>query len=118
MNDTIEYKGYFAIVDFSSEDDVLYGKITGTDDLVSFEGTSVAELKAAFHKAAEDYLDMCKELNKDPDKTYKGSFNVRIPFELHRKAAIVAARKKVTPNDFVNTAIDALVKKSDHELVQ
>jgi len=94
MNDTVEYKGYFAIVHFRSEDDVLYGKITGIDDLVSFEGTSVPELKAAFHEAAKDYLDMCKELNKDRVKTYKGSFNVRIPSELHRKAAIVAAIKK------------------------
>ncbi len=94
MNDTIEYKGYSAIVHFRSEDDVFYGKKTCINDLVSFEGTSVAELKAAFHEAAEDYLDMCKELNKDHDKTYKGSFNVRIPSEIHRKAAIVAARKK------------------------
>lgn len=117
MNDILEYKGYFAIVHFSAEDDVFYGKIAGINDLVSFEGTSVPELKAAFYEAVEDYLDMCKELNKEPDKTYKGNFNVRIPSDLHRKAAIVAAAKNVTLNDFVKTAIDALVKKSDNELV-
>lgn len=48
---------------------------------------------------------------------YKGSFNVRIPSELHRKAAIAAAAKNVTLNDFVKTAIDALVKNNDRDLV-
>lgn len=117
MNDILEYKGYFAVVHFSAEDDVFYGKIIGINDLVSFEGTSVPELKAAFYEAVEDYLAMCKEMNKDPDKMYKGSFNVRIPSELHRKAAIAAAAKNVTLNDFVKTAIDALVKNSDRDLV-
>ncbi len=81
MNDILEYKGYFASVHFSAEDDIFYGKIIGINDLVSFEGTSVPELKATFYEAAEDYLEMCKEMNKDPDKMYKGSFNVRIPLQ-------------------------------------
>jgi len=117
MNDILEYKGYYGNVHFSAEDEIFYGKIIGINDLVSFEGDCVSELKSAFHEAVEDYLDLCKELNKEPDKMYKGTFNIRIPSELHRQASIVAAIKNVTLNDLVKTAIDNLVKDSGGELV-
>lgn len=105
MNDILQYQDYFAEVHFSSEDDVLYGKIIGINDLVSFEAVSVKELKKAFQEAVQDYLQTCKSLNKSPDKTYKGSFNVRIPTELHREAAMFAAVKNMSLNDFVRYAI-------------
>lgn len=117
MNDILEYKGYFANVHFSAEDEIFYGKIIGINDLVSFEGNSVLELKSAFQEAVEDYLDTCKQLNKEPERMYKGTFNIRIPSELHRKASIVAAIKNITLNDLVKTAIDDLVKNSHRQLV-
>ena len=111
MNDILEYKNYYAEVHFSSEDEVFYGKIIGINDLVSFEGTTVNELKEAFQEAVDDYLITCQELGKDPEKTYKGSFNVRIPSELHRQAARYAILKKMTLNDFVRHAIDTVLSK-------
>ena len=112
MNDILEYKGYYATVHFNAEDEVFHGKIIGINDHVSFEGTTVTDLKAAFHEAVDDYLETCKELGKEPEKTYKGSFNVRIPSELHREAARVAAMKNMSLNDFVRCAIDYLVHKA------
>jgi predicted HicB family RNase H-like nuclease len=106
MNDILQYKGYYADIHFSADDDVFFGKMIGINDLVTFEADSVKALKKAFSEAVEDYLKTCAALKKSPDKTYKGSFNIRIPTELHRKAAMVAALKKVTLNDFVRYAID------------
>lgn len=115
MNDILKYKDYLAVVHFSSEDEVFYGKIMGINDLVSFEGSSVRELKKSFHEAVDDYVETCKSLKKVPEKTYKGSFNVRIPTELHREAASYAAIIKMSLNDFVRYAIDfALSKKDEH----
>ena len=105
MNELLEYKGYYASVDFSVEDDVFHGKLIAINDLVTFEGETVKELKSAFHEAVDDYLETCKEINKSPDKTYKGSFNVRIPSELHRQAALYASMQKLSLNDFVRKAI-------------
>jgi len=105
MNDILEYKGYYASLHFSSEDEVFYGKLLGIDDLVNFEGASVKELKKAFHEAVEDYLETCKELGKEPNKTYKGTFNVRITTNLHKEAAVLAASRNISLNDFVKTAI-------------
>ena len=109
MNDILEYKTYYATIQFSAEDEVFYGKVIGINDLVSFEGTTVAKLKAAFQEAVNDYLDTCKELNKLPEKTYKGSFNVRIPSELHRKAARYATLTNMSLNDLVRSAIDYIM---------
>jgi predicted HicB family RNase H-like nuclease len=114
MNDILEYKGYYGTVQFSSEDEVFYGKLFGIDDLVTFEGGSVRELKKAFHDAVDDYLETCAEVGKDPDKTYKGTFNVRISTDLHKAAAVYAAVNNISLNDFVKTAIHyALSHKGD-----
>lgn len=114
MDDILEYKGYYATVRYSAEDEVFYGKLLAIDDLVSFEGTSVKELKKSFHEAVDDYLETCKELGKEPDKTYKGTFNVRISIDLHKQAAIFAASKNISLNDFVKKAIRyALSNKED-----
>src|SRR5580692_11131536 len=114
MNDILEYKGYYASLHFSSEDEVFYGKLLGIDDLVNFEGASVKELKKAFHEAVNDYLETCKELGKEPNKTYKGTFNIRITTDLHKEAAVFAASRNISLNDFVKTAIHyALQNKED-----
>ena len=112
MNEILEHKGYYASIHFNADDEVFHGKIIGINDLVSFEGTTVKELKAGFKEAVEDYLETCAELGKEPEKTYKGSFNVRIPSELHREAARHAALKNMSLNDFVRLAIDYLVHKA------
>lgn len=109
MSEILEYKGYYANVNFSAEDEVFFGKLIGINDLVSFEGDSVKELKGAFQEAVEDYIETCKEIGKAPDKTYKGSFNIRIPSELHRQAALCASLKNISLNDFVRQAIDASI---------
>jgi predicted HicB family RNase H-like nuclease len=114
MNDILEYKGYYASLHFSSEDEVFYGKLLGIDDLVNFEGASVKELKKAFQEGVDDYLETCKELGKEPNKTYKGTFNVRITTDLHKEAANFAAIHNISLNDFVKTAISyALLHRED-----
>ena len=114
MSDVLQYKDYLASVQFSAEDEVFYGKILGINDLVSFEGASVRELKKAFHEAVEDYIDTCRQAGKEPNKTYKGTFNVRIPTDLHKAAAVFAATNNVSLNDFVKSAIHyALLHQRD-----
>jgi predicted HicB family RNase H-like nuclease len=105
-------KSIIASVQFSAEDEVFFGQVLGINDLVSFEGTTVKELKKAFNEAVDEYLETCKELNKEPEKMYKGSFNIRIPSELHRKAALISAGKNMSLNDFVRYAIDLAVAKT------
>ncbi|MFM2439504.1 MAG: hypothetical protein RLZ16_501, partial [Bacteroidota bacterium] len=51
MNNTLTYKGFFATVEFSDEDNLLFGKIEGINDLIMFEGSSVTEFKKMFKEA-------------------------------------------------------------------
>ncbi len=105
MVNSLNYQDYTATITYSADDEVFFGKVIGLNDLVLFEGTSVAELKQAFAEAIEDYLETCKNLGKSPDKAYKGSFNVRVPVSLHKQAVLVASQHHVTLNDFVKTAL-------------
>lgn len=105
MNNTIEYKGYVGSVEFSEEDALFYGKVLGIRALISYEGTNAAELVADFHGAVDDYLELCAQSGTEPEKAYKGSFNVRISPELHKQAVIAAMSQNMSLNSFVETSI-------------
>ena len=113
MNNILQHKSYYASVHFSTDDEVFYGKILGINDLVSFEGSSVKELKKAFKDAVEDYLGTCLAIGKVPEKTYKGTFNVRVPVTLHKEASLFAAVHNITLNEFVKTALTFSLKRPE-----
>ena len=106
MKNLIEYKGYVGSIEFSQEDELFYGKVQGIRALISYEGTNAAELIEDFHTAVDDYLAICKEEGKEPEKAYKGSFNVRVSPELHKKIAIYAMEHDITLNSFVEQSVE------------
>ena len=105
MKNVLEHKGYTGTVEFNAEDEVFFGKLNGIRDVVSFEADSVFKLKKAFKDAVEDYIETCSKLGKDPDKEFKGSFNVRIKPRLHRLAVIKSTAMKISLNQFVEQVI-------------
>jgi predicted HicB family RNase H-like nuclease len=116
MENHLKYLDYVASVEFSAEDEVFYGKVLGIADLISFEGQSVRELKKAFKEAVDDYLEYCRRKKKNPAKTYKGSFNIRLSAELHRLAAIRASSRHLSLNEYVNHAISYAVTHENEVL--
>ena len=106
MNNTIEYKGYIGSVEFSAADQVFYGKVQGIRSLISYEGSTAAELIEDFHGAVDDYLALCREEGTEPEVAYKGSFNIRIGSERHKRAAIYAMAHQQTLNAFIAEAVD------------
>ncbi|MEN6314832.1 MAG: type II toxin-antitoxin system HicB family antitoxin [Clostridiaceae bacterium] len=105
MKDVILYKNFMGSVHYSADDEIFYGKIEGINDSISYEGSSVEELKLAFHEAVEDYLELCKVNDKQPQKAYKGSFNIRISPELHCIAVQKATIQGISLNQFIENAI-------------
>lgn len=110
MNDILHYKGFIGSVHFSAEDECFFGKIEGIDDLVTFEGQNVKEIKKAFQGAVEDYRELCKLTGKPMTKSYKGNFNVRITPELHKKAVRKSLLLGISLNQLVQKAIEEEVK--------
>lgn len=111
MNNIFNYKGYCTKVEFDSEDCILYGKIEGINDFVDFYCESASEIKLEFEKAVDDYLEFCKENGKTPEKPFKGSFNVRVPQEIHREAFIKANFQNKKLNQFVAEAIEEKIAR-------
>lgn len=105
MSSVLEYKGYVGSIEFSEKDCVFYGKVQGIRSLISYEGESAKELVADFHTAVDDYLSLCEERGSEPERAYKGTFNIRISPELHKSAAIYAYEHKTSLNSVVEEAI-------------
>lgn len=110
MNNVLHYKDYYGTVEYSEKDGILFGKVIGINSLISYEGKSIAELKNDFEGAVDDYLEMCREQGMKPEKTYKGSFNVRLTPELHRELARYAAIRGETLNSAVEEAVKMYIK--------
>ena len=106
MNNTIQYKGYIGSIEFSEEDRLFYGKVMGIRSLISYEGESAAELLDDFHNAVDDYLEMCAAEAKKPEIAYKGSFNIRISPELHRRLAIYATAHNISLNRYIEDTLE------------
>ena len=109
VNNTMEYKGYVGSVEFSEEDGLFYGKVMGIRALISYEGSTAAELVNDFHGAVDDYLALCEEKHTEPERAYKGSFNVRISPELHKQAVIFAMAHNMSLNSLVENSIEQAV---------
>jgi len=105
MKNILNYKGFFGSVEFSDEDDVFHGRIIGINDRITYEGDSVKSLRKDFNAAVDDYLNVCSRLGKEPEKSYKGSFNVRIEPVLHRQLVVYSFSHGKTLNAVVEEAI-------------
>jgi predicted HicB family RNase H-like nuclease len=101
----LEYKGYTGSIEYSKDDDLLYGKVLGIKGLISFEGKTGHELEDDFKEAIDTYLADCKSDGIAPEKPFKGSFNVRISPVLHQKAALLAMEEKMSLNNLVAESI-------------
>lgn len=113
MNSMLEYKGYHASIEYDAEDNIFVGEVFGIADSLNFHGTSIDELHEMFEQSVENYLELCNKIGKNPDKEFKGSFNVRIPSEMHKKAALAAAKQKITLNQYVVNAISQSLEEKN-----
>jgi len=87
---TMTYQGYAARIEYSDEDGCFVGRIAGIRDVIGFHAESVDELRRAFHEAVDDYLATCAKLGRPPQKPYSGKLMLRIPPEVHARAAMLA----------------------------
>ncbi|MDW5314418.1 type II toxin-antitoxin system HicB family antitoxin [Rhizobium sp. PL01] len=86
----MSYKGYAARIDYDAEDEIFFGRIAGITDGIGFHADTVADLKAAFHDAVDDYIETCAKIGKDPQKSYSGKMMFRVDPDVHARAAKAA----------------------------
>lgn len=109
---TMEYKGYTALIEYSSEDSCLVGHVIGINDIIGFHGDSIAEVTNNFHDVLDCYLKACEERGKTPEQSKSGKLSLRLPVELH---SYVSAQSEMTGESINNIIIDAVRSFRDRE---
>jgi len=101
----LNYKGYTGNVVFDSEAGIFHGEVIGTRDVITFQGTSVDEIKEEFKESIEDYIDFCKSRGEEPEKPYSGKFVLRLSPEEHRIIATAASLAGKSINKWITSNI-------------
>ena len=105
MNNLLEYGGYHARIELDSEEMIFVGTVFGINDSLSFHGTSIEELTTKFKECIDNYLLLCSQIGKEPEKEFRGSFNIRIDPELHKEIAYSAFKNKRSMNREIEMAV-------------
>ncbi len=101
----LKHKGYIGHIEFDDEAEIFYGEVINTRDVITFQGSSVKELKQEFINSVEDYLAFCAQRGEKPEKPFSGRFNLRLDPELHREAYTCAKQAGMSLNNWVANAI-------------
>jgi predicted HicB family RNase H-like nuclease len=112
MSNKIEYNGYIGTIEYSQEDKCFFGKLEMINDLVTFEAENASDLETNFKNSVDEYLNTCKQLGREPQKAFKGVFNVRTGSELHLAAVRNALKMGLSLNAYIKTLIEKDTKIS------
>ena len=105
----MEYKGYTARVEFDDEAAIFHGEILNLRDVITFEGTTVEELRQAFKDSIDDYLEFCAGRDEEPERPFSGKFVVRIDPELHREVYLRAKMENKSLNSWISQRLESAV---------
>ena len=100
-----EYKGYIGTVE--AEDAVFFGRVAGLRDVITFEGTTFAEVEQAFRDSIDDYLAFCAERGEPADRPYSGRVPRRVSPATHRRAAMRAQSEGLSLNQWIARRIES-----------
>lgn len=117
MKTQFEYKGYVGSAEVDIDGDVLVGSLLFIRDTIAYSAATPSGLEAAFREAVDDYLQTCAEEGDKPDQPLKGSFNVRVGPQRHRRVAIAARVADMGLNEFVCAALDDKVQSNESAIV-
>ena len=101
----LEYKGYSARVELDPDDECFVGRLAGINDVIGFHGSTIVELKAAFHEAVDDYIESCRRIGKPPERPFSGKVMFRIAPEIHARAALAAQLRGMSLNQWAEEVL-------------
>ena len=106
----LTYKNYLGKVEFDDETGILAGEVVNTRAVITFQGTTVQELREAFKESVEDYLEFCAELGEEPEKPYSGELVLSLNPELHRDVILAATLEKKVLNTWISERLAQAVQ--------
>jgi predicted HicB family RNase H-like nuclease len=109
---TMEYKGFTARIDYDGEDEVFVGRLLGLRAIVSFHADTVAKLKREMHVAVDEYVASCERRGETPEKPLSGNVPLRMPPEVHGRAAVLAEASGKSLNQLINDLLAEVLATS------
>ncbi|WP_201788080.1 type II toxin-antitoxin system HicB family antitoxin [Devosia insulae] len=106
----MHYKGYEATVEFDEDAELFHGEVINLRDVITFQGSSAAELKQALAESVEDYIEFCRSRGEEPEKPFSGQFVVRTEPALHKAVSTAASREGISLNKWVISTLERAVK--------
>ena len=107
----MEHQGYRARAIFDEEAGLLHGEVVGIRDVVTFQGETVAELRAAFRDSVDEYLKFCAEKGQEPNRPFSGRVSLRMSPEIHQAASIAAHTEGKSLNAWLTDTIERAVSQ-------
>lgn len=107
----IEYKGYVGVFDFDPKIDSFHGTVINTNDVITFYGASIKELRKEMRTSVDEYLTFCREQDREPEKPFSGKMMIRTDPGLHRRVAIEAARRRQSMNSYVQDVLEKALEE-------
>ncbi len=96
-------------ISYDENIDMFRGEFIGLNDSAGFYAADIAGLHVEGAKSLKVFLEMCREDNAQPYKTFSGKFNVRIPPELHAEIVATAKSKGESLNRFIAKTLEQAV---------
>lgn len=109
----MKYKGYNETHQYNEDDQIYHGRVRGINDIITFEGKTLKELKKSFQDMIDFYLESCKKDNIPAEKPYSGKLNISISPKKHLELEKKAMHKGMTLNAFIIAEIFEKKDKSN-----
>lgn len=109
----MSYRGYKGYFEYDEKADIFHGQVIGIRDVITFQGRSIDDLKVALKDSIDDYLEMCEQEEKSPDKPFSGKFSLRLPPEVHSKVAQAAASAHKSINSWITDVVENNLEKQN-----
>jgi predicted HicB family RNase H-like nuclease len=107
-NNTMKYKGYTALVEFSDEDRCLIRRVLGIRDAIVFDGSTVEETRSNFQGMIDHYIEACAKSGRGPNQPVS---EVMVPISpaLYAKASGKAEHDGIPVRQLMEAAIEKFV---------
>jgi predicted HicB family RNase H-like nuclease len=84
---------------------ILFGRVIGLRDVITFQGGTVEEARRSFQESVDFYLESCAADGDEPEKPYSGTIIIRTRPEVHRALALEAELRGESLNKLAEQAL-------------
>ncbi|MGA2296582.1 MAG: type II toxin-antitoxin system HicB family antitoxin [FCB group bacterium] len=81
----MKYKNYIAEIEYDEMNEIFHGEVINIRDVITFQGSSISELKKAFKDSIDDYIDFCLARKEKPDTPFSGLLTFHIPLQKQKE---------------------------------